>query len=162
MKALGIYIAALAILAMVPPALSETIVEGPNNILVVAANNADDIANNGYEVIDILPNFVIQKSTDGDYGIKVKGKTVNNGNGGNTTFGKRAIPDALCLKGRDWACDDEVMFAITTGAAQSSHYLGDEDARQKYTDWSTKTTTHTGRNPLTNWFRTDVRERVLH
>jgi hypothetical protein len=97
---------------------------------------------------------LVEKQTDGSVKTVSKGATVNpTGNGGKTTFGKRAIPDDLCEKytaklGAEAAadyCDGEVIFAITTGAGQSNHYLGDVIGSKAVCDVSTRTRSFTPR-----------------
>jgi hypothetical protein len=125
------------------------------DLFTVNAVLAHNVIHDGYNdsiTLDILGIKEIEKHTDGTIETVSKGATLNAlGNGGNTTFGTRSIPDALCLKGREWACDGEVMFAITTGAAQSNVYTGDVFGTADVCDISTKTRTHVGKKLLTGY-----------
>jgi hypothetical protein len=130
-------LAASLMIAFAAPAAAQTTVHGPYNLLTANGILIWDVAANGYSIEDInlLGVKEIERRTDGTVPTVSKGKTLTNGNGGTTSFGERAIPNALCEKytaklGADDPatidyCDRVVRVAITSGAGQSSHYTGD-------------------------------------
>jgi hypothetical protein len=151
LTALAGLLAASLMLAFAAPAAAQTTVHGPYNLLTANGILIWDIAANDYDLerIDLLGVKEIEKRTDGTVPTVSKGKTLTNGNGGTTSIGERAIPGALCDKytakfGADDPramdyCDGVVRVAITSGAAQSSHYNGDVHGTAAICEVSNKT-----------------------
>ncbi len=148
MKTTLLAVAIAAALAFAAPVAAQTI--GPMGIIEANVRQTIDIVANGYDdriVIDLLGFKEIENETDATRQTVSPGKTITIGNGGTTAINERAIPDALCIEytakgsasGIEAYCDGEVRFAVTSGAGQSSHYLGDVIGSKDVCELSTKT-----------------------